>query len=49
MNTEHITLNADWTQRCIVHSPTLNWVASPESGVSRRMLEREGSEVARAV
>ena len=52
MTTEHltqpITLNADRTQRCIVHSPSLDWVNSPSSGVSRRMLERDGGEVARA-
>ena len=52
MTTEHIThpitLNADRTQRCIVHSPSLDWVDSPASGVSRRMLERDGGEVARA-
>ena len=52
MTTEHlthtITLNADLTQRCILHSPSLDWVDSPSSGVSRRMLERDGGEVARA-
>lgn len=48
MTTEHLTLNADRTQRCIVHSPSLDWVDSPASGVSRRMLERDGGEVARA-
>jgi anti-sigma factor ChrR (cupin superfamily) len=48
MNAEHLTLNADLTQRCVVHSPSLEWVNSPASGVSRRMLERDGGEVARA-
>jgi anti-sigma factor ChrR (cupin superfamily) len=52
MTTEHlthpITLNADLSQRCIIHSPSLAWVDSPASGVSRRMLERNGGEVARA-
>jgi anti-sigma factor ChrR (cupin superfamily) len=48
MLTEHLSLNADLTQRCIIHSPALNWMESPASGVSRRMLERDGGEVARA-
>lgn len=52
MTTEHfthpITLNADLAQRCVVHSPSLDWLDSPSSGVSRRMLERDGGEVARA-
>ncbi len=41
-------LHTDWTQRCVVHSHTLDWVASPAAGVSRRLLERQGAEVARA-
>lgn len=48
VNTQHITLNADFSQRCVIHSPSLEWSASPASGVSRRMLERDGGEVARA-
>ena len=48
MSTEHIahpiTLNSDLSQRCIVHSPSLAWVDSPASGVSRRMRERDGGE-----
>ena len=47
-NTQHISLNADLSQRCVIHSPSLEWSASPASGVSRRMLERDGGEVARA-
>ena len=42
------TLNADLSQRCVVDANTLDWVASPAAGVSRRMLERDGGEVARA-
>lgn len=42
------TLNADLTQRCVIHSPSLDCVDSPASGVSRRLLERDGGEVARA-
>ncbi len=45
MNT---ALNTDRTQRCVVHTPSLDWVASPAPGVWRRLLERDGSEVARA-
>jgi anti-sigma factor ChrR (cupin superfamily) len=48
MLAEHLTLNADLSQRCIIHSSSLDWVDSPASGVSRRMLERDGGEVARA-
>lgn len=41
-------LNADFTQRVLVHSNTMAWVASPMVGVDRRMLDRIGDEVARA-
>ena len=41
-------LRADWTERCVVHSHDLPWVASPSRLVERRMLERDGEEVARA-
>ncbi|MFK7875871.1 MAG: cupin domain-containing protein [Paracoccaceae bacterium] len=41
-------LNADFGQRVVVHSDTLDWVASPMPGVARRMLDRMGGEVARA-
>ncbi len=41
-------LNADFTRRVVVHADELDWVASPQTGVSRRMLERIGDEVARA-
>lgn len=45
---EHTALNADFAQRCVMHSPTLPWQASPLPGVHRRLLERDGGEVARA-
>ena len=48
LSTHHITLNADFSQRCVIHSHSLDWSATPASGVSRRMLERDGAEVARA-
>ena len=41
-------LNADFSQRVAVHAASLPWVPSPTPGVSRRMLHREGGEVARA-
>ncbi len=41
-------LNADLTQRVVVNSNEIPWVDSPLSGVQRRMLERDGEEVARA-
>ena len=41
-------LNADFTQRAVVHAAQLDWVASPMAGVDRRMLDRIGGEVARA-
>lgn len=41
-------LNADLTQRVVVASADLPWIDSPLPGVQRRMLERDGEEVARA-
>jgi len=41
-------INADFSTRAAVHSETLYWLASPMKGVSRRMLDRLGDEVARA-
>lgn len=41
-------LNADFSQRALVHSSEEPWVASPMAGVDRRMLDRVGGEVARA-
>lgn len=41
-------LNADFSQRVVVHSEKLDWLASPMAGVDRRMLDRIGGEVARA-
>jgi hypothetical protein len=43
-----VELNADFSQRAVVHAATLPWVASPMAGVDRRMLDRIGEEVARA-
>ena len=41
-------LNADFTQRAVVHGAQTEWVPSPMPGVDRRMLDRIGDEVARA-
>ena len=41
-------LNADFTKRVLVHADDLPWQGSPIAGVSRRMLDRIGDEVARA-
>jgi anti-sigma factor ChrR (cupin superfamily) len=43
-----MNIAADFTQRVVVHSASLEWVASPMTGVDRRALERVGNEVARA-
>lgn len=41
-------IHADLNQRAVVHSEALPWIDSPMPGVQRRMLERDGEEVARA-
>jgi ChrR Cupin-like domain len=41
-------LNADFSRRVVVHADELAWQDSPMAGVSRRMLDRIGDEVARA-
>ncbi len=41
-------LNADFSQRAVVHAAALPWIPSPMAGVERRMLDRIGDEVARA-
>ena len=41
-------LNADFSERVVMHSDQLEWVQSPMPGVDRRMLDRIGGEVARA-
>ncbi len=41
-------LHADLSQRVVIESESLDWVDSPMVGVQRRMLERDGEEVARA-
>ena len=41
-------INADFTQRAVVHAARAPWVPSPIPGVERRMLDRVGDEIARA-
>ncbi|PZU97074.1 MAG: cupin [Pseudanabaena sp.] len=41
-------LHADLSQRVVIESQSLEWKDSPILGVQRRMLERDGDEVARA-
>ncbi len=43
-----IMLNADFTERCVVNSSNLPWQPSSSPLVHRRLLERNGGEVARA-
>ncbi|NRB02570.1 MAG: cupin domain-containing protein [Rhodobacteraceae bacterium] len=41
-------INADFSQRALVHFEDSDWVPSPMPGVERLMLDRIGGEVARA-
>ena len=41
-------INSDFSQRVVIHTDEIPWVDSPIAGVQRRMLERDGEEVARA-
>jgi hypothetical protein len=41
-------INADLGVAAVVETAVMPWVASPIAGVERRMLERDGEEVARA-
>src|SRR5580704_14334357 len=41
-------LNADFSERVVLATGTLPWIASPQAGVERRPLDRIGGEVARA-
>jgi anti-sigma factor ChrR (cupin superfamily) len=38
-------INADFSQRAVVHAAQLPWVPSPIAGVERHMLDRIGDEV----
>lgn len=41
-------INADFSKSILIHTPQVEWQASPMKGVQRRMLDRVGGEVARA-
>lgn len=41
-------INADFSERVVIDTQAMPWVASPMGGVERRMLDRIGGEVARA-
>ena len=41
-------INADLSARAVIDTGALPWVPSPLAGVERKMLERDGGEVARA-
>lgn len=41
-------INADFAKRVAMHADEIDWAGSPTPGVSRRMLDRIGGEVARA-
>lgn len=43
-----MNINADFTQRVLLHGAQMPWADSPMAGVQRRMLDRIGDEVARA-
>lgn len=43
-----MNINADFSQRVVLHGAAMPWVDSPVAGVQRRMLDRIGDEVARA-
>lgn len=42
-------LHADLSQRAVLDTNALNWNQTPMAGVERRLLDRNGGEVARAV
>ena len=44
----NLMLNDDLSQRCVVDGNTVPWLSSPSPLVRRRLLERNGGEVARA-
>jgi len=43
-----MNINDDFNQRVVINHHDLPWVPSPELGVERRMLERQGNEIAKA-
>ena len=41
-------INDDFSERVVIATGEMPWIASPQAGVERRMLDRIGGEVARA-
>ncbi len=41
-------VNADFSRRVVIATDAMPWIASPQPGVERRLLDRIGGEVARA-
>ena len=41
-------VNADFNTRAVIDTRKIPWIASPQAGVERKMLDRVGDEVARA-
>jgi len=41
-------LNADLSRKAVEHAKKKEWIPSPSAGVFRKMLDRDGDEVARA-
>src|SRR5205085_9530772 len=41
-------INADFSERAVVHACNVDWIRSPMPGVERKLLDRVGDEVARA-
>jgi anti-sigma factor ChrR (cupin superfamily) len=41
-------INANFDERIVINTEEMNWIPSPVPGVSRKMLDRIGEEIARA-
>jgi anti-sigma factor ChrR (cupin superfamily) len=48
LSATHDNLNSDFSQRAVAQAAAAQWLPSPLPGVTRRMLDRVGGEVARA-
>ncbi len=45
---KQMQINTDYSQKIAINSTEMNWVESPMPGVDRKMLERDGDEIAKA-
>jgi len=45
---DHMRINANLAERVVIYPADYRWVDSPEPGVERMMLDRDGGELARA-